>query len=328
MQPAATQNEAEIHAAPVLSVVIPLYNEAAHIESTLPVIVGELDELLVSYEVVLIDDGSSDATWAKICLLGERYPIVRGVRLSRNFGKEGAISAGLRHAQGAAVAVMDCDLQHPPALLKQMLEIWREGNTDVIEAVKVRRRDESLLRKLGGRAFNAIYTQLTGYNLDEATDYKLLDRRVVDEFLKLGETRIFYRGMIAWLGFRHTSIGFEVPAGVGRRSVWSLKSLAMYALTSLTAFTAAPLHVVTLLGVITLVFSFLLGAWTIYLYLSNNALAGFSTVIVVQLFGNSIIMLSLGVIGEYLGSIYQETKRRPRFIVSETVGKQNQSVHN
>lgn len=305
----------------LLSLVVPLYNEAAHLETTLPVILGHLDALGCGYEVVLVDDGSPDGTWQTICLLGERHAVVRGVRLSRNFGKEGAVSAGLRYARGQVVAVMDGDLQHPPELLAQMLEIWRGGGADVVEAVKVRRNDESLVRTLGGRIFNSLYTRMTGYNLSEATDYKLMDRRVVDEFLKLGETRIFYRGMIAWLGFRHATIGFEVPAGVGRGSVWSMAGLARYALTSLTSFTSAPLHIVTLLGLFTLATSFLLGAWTLMLYATDNALAGFSTIIVVQLFGNSIVMLSLGVIGEYLGSVYQESKRRPRFVVSETIGK-------
>ena len=256
----------------------------------------------------------------KKCLLGKTFSALRGVRLSRNFGKEGAISAGLRHARGAAVAVMDGDLQHPPELLSQMLEVWRRGDADVIEAVKVRRRDESLLRRLGAEIFNRMYTRLTGYNLSESTDYKLLDRRVVDEFLKLGETRVFYRGMITWLGFRHVSIDFEVPAGVGRKSVWSISGLAQYALTSLTSFTSAPLHVVTVLGGLSLIFRLLLAVWTLVRYFTNNAVAEFSTVIVVQLFGNSIIMLSLGAIGEYLGSIYQESKRRPRFVISETFG--------
>lgn len=300
-----------------LSLVVPLYNEAAHLETTIPVILGHLDSLGCAYEVLLVDDGSSDSTWAKVCQLSAGNAAVQGVRLSRNFGKEGAVSAGLRHARGNVVAVMDGDLQHPPELLADMLEIWRTGEADVVEAVKRERHDESTLRGVGGRVFNTLYTRMTGYDLGEATDYKVMDRRVVDEFLKLGETRIFYRGMIAWLGFRHRAVPFEVQPSVRQGSVWSMAGLAKYALASLTSFTSAPLHLITIMGIFTLLSSVALGGWTLLLWVSNNALAGFSTVIVVQLFGNSIIMLSLGVIGEYLGSVYQETKRRPRYVISE-----------
>jgi glycosyltransferase involved in cell wall biosynthesis len=219
-----------------------------------------------------------------------------------------------------AVVVMDGDMQHPPELLEEMYRIWSEGTADVVEAVRTGRQGDSGLRALGSRVFNRTYTLLTGYDLSHATDFKLLDRRVVDEFLKLGETRAFYRGMIAWLGFRHQAIAFENAPAARSGSAWNLASLAQYATTALTSFTAAPLHLVTMLGVFTLVASILLGIQTLYMYFSGAAAVGFSTVIVVQLFGNSIVMLSLGVIGEYLGSVYQESKRRPRFIVSETAG--------
>lgn len=303
-----------------LSVVVPLFNEAEHLNSTLPIIMQQLETLPCQYELLLVDDGSIDGTWGKITQLSSQHEQVLGIRLSRNFGKEGAVSAGLRHAHGHAVVVMDGDLQHPPSLLPEMYRIWKEGNADVVEAVKITRGDASLFRKIGGRLFNASYSRLTGYDLSDATDFKLMDRRVVDEFLRLGETRIFYRGMIAWLGFRHKSVGFEVPPSARLESAWSTRGLSKYALTALTSFTSAPLHIVTLAGFFTLAFSVLLAAQTLFFWASGNALAGFSTVIVVQLFGNSIVMLSLGVIGEYLGSIYQESKRRPRYVISDTAG--------
>lgn len=304
----------------LLSIVIPLYNEAAHFETTLPVLLQHCEALPVPFELVLVDDGSSDATWEHIQRHCTMHPNSAGYRLSRNFGKEGAISAGLRRARGDAVVVMDGDLQHPPELLAQMYALWREGRADVVEAVRTGSQGQSALRAWGSRCFNKTYTLLTGYDLSDATDFKLLDRRVVDEFLRLGETRTFYRGMVAWLGFRHVGVPFAAPRGAREGSVWSLRGLAQYATTALTSFTSAPLHLVTLLGFFTLFLSILLGIEVLYRWFDGTSAVGFPTVIVVQLFGNSIVMLSLGVIGEYIGSIYQESKRRPRYIICEEAG--------
>jgi len=302
---------------PVLSVVVPLYNEGGN----LPELVLQLDDALASldddWEMILVDDGSPDDTWEAIrkAAMGNRH--IKGIRLSRNFGKEQALCAGLERAAGKAVVVMDGDLQHPPALIPEMVGLWRESNADIVEAVKEDRGDESLKNRLGSRLFYLILNTLAGYNLKNGSDFKLLDRRVVEAWLSMGERNLFFRGMVAWLGFERREVPFRVPNRIAGSSGFSIFRLIKLAVTAVTSFSSASLHIVTLVGGVFLLFAVVLGVQTLVNKLSGGAVSGFTTVILLQLIVGSMLMISLGIIGEYIARIFEEVKRRPRYLVRD-----------
>lgn len=306
---------------PVYSVVIPIYREGSQLDAVLGIIKKELDSLQALYEIVLVDDGSPDNTWDIIRGLSKHYPMLRALRLSRNFGKEHALCAGLEIAKGKAVIVMDGDLQHPPTLIPKMAHIWMELNVEIVEAVKVSRGKESLFSKLGANLFYLLLNSLSGYNLKGASDYKLLDRKVVDAWIEMGERNLFFRGMIAWLGFQRVQISFEVPERFAGKSGWSIFKLVRLAITGVTAFSSLPLQFVTFSGAIFLVFAVILAIQTLFLKLTGKAVSGFATVIILLLVIGSLLMISLGIIGEYIARIYEEVKARPRYIVSDRIGR-------
>lgn len=272
------------------------------------------------FEIVVIDDGSTDGTWRVLESLSCEVAELRGVRLSRNFGKEAALSAGLDEALGDAVIVMDADLQHPPALLPQLIAAWREGEVDVVEAVKGARGDEPVATSFGARVFYALSSWLSGYDLRGSTDFKLLDRRVVDTWHRLGERSLFFRGMVPWMGFERVRIPFEVSGRSGGESSFSFLSLLGLAATAVTAFSSFPLRVVTLGGLAFLVGAALLGVQTLVNWATGEDVSGFATVILLQLIIGSAVMIALGVIGEYVARIYEEVKGRPRYIARDRCG--------
>jgi len=309
--------------APNLTVVIPVYKEAQHIKLVIEEIDKQLILLQTSYELIIVDDGSPDNTWSVINELASKYPMLKGLRLSRNFGKEYALCAGLEAAKGEAVIVMDGDLQHPPYLIPQMVSIWRESKTEIVEAIKVYRGKESIINQWAASTFYSILNRMSGYNLKNASDYKLLDRKVVNVWLKMGERNLFFRGMTAWLGFHHVQIPFEVGQRIGGKSKWSFFSLVKLAITGITAFSSFPLHFVTFSGYLFLTFSILLGLQALFLKFAGKAVDGFTTVILIILILGSLLMISLGIIGIYIARIYEEVKNRPRYIIAEILENSN-----
>src|SRR6266704_4464332 len=305
--------------APLISVVIPLYNEGSHVSALLSDLKTALEETGCRFDVILIDDGSRDDTWERIKAEARTLSSLRAVRLSRNFGKELALCAGLERARGDAVIVMDGDGQHPPSLLPLLIETWRTSGADVVEAVKRRRGHESLASKFGAMTFYVILNKLSGFELKGASDFKLIDRRVLDTWLAMRERNVFFRGMTAWMGFRTIQIPFEVAPRRAGKSGWSYLRRAKLALIGITTFSSFPLRLVTFAGMIFFLFAVGLGVQTLYLKLAGRAFTGFATVIILELIIGSLLMISLGIIGEYLARIYEEVKGRPRYIVSESI---------
>lgn len=308
------------NARPELSVVLPCLNEGSHLARSLETLAGVLGGLGLAYELVVVDDGSSDDTWAVLTRYAEAHPELRALRLSRRFGKELALAAGLEHARGAGVLVMDADLQHPPALIPAMLRAWREERFDVVEAVKVRRGEEPPVARLGARLFYPLFRRLSGFDLEGASDFKLIDRRVLDAWAAMGERNVFFRGMSAWLGFRRKQLEFEVAPRAGGSSSWSAWRLLRLALNGITAFSSAPIHLITAMGLLFLAFAVLLGLHTLYGKLTGSSATGFTTVIVLVLLVGSLILIALGVIGLYVARIYDEVKGRPRYVVQGQIG--------
>src|SRR6266704_2487584 len=305
--------------APLVSVVIPLYNEGSHVSALLSDLKTALEETGCQFDVILVDDGSRDDTWERIKAEARTLSNLRAVRLSRNFGKELALCAALERAQGNAVVVMDGDGQHPPSFLPLLADKWMTSGADIVEAVKRKRGRESLASKFGALTFYVILNKLSGFELKGASDFKLIDRRVLDTWLAMRERNVFFRGMTAWMGFRTIQIPFEVAARRGGKSGWSYFKRWKLALIGITTFSSLPLHLVTFAGVIFFIFAVGLGIQTLYLKLAGRAFTGFATVILLELIIGSLLMISLGIIGEYLARIYEEVKGRPRYIVSESI---------
>lgn len=304
----------------LVSVVLPCYREGEHLGEILSQVSEALDSLQVDYELILIDDGSPDDTWAKLQGLASEFPTMRAVRLSRNFGKELALCAGLEMAHGDSVIVMDADGQHPPSLLPVMIEKWHETGVDIVEATKVDRGQESLFSRSGAGLFYFLWNRLSGFEMRGASDFKLLSRKAVDAYLKMDERNVFFRGMTAWIGFSRIQVPFEVPERASGKSSWSVLRRVRLAMDGISGFSSLPLHLVTMAGLVFLFFSLAFGIYTLVLQITGRSVSGFATVILLLLIIGSFLMISLGIIGLYLARIYDEIKARPRYIVSESIG--------
>ncbi|MBQ7774911.1 MAG: glycosyltransferase family 2 protein [Lachnospiraceae bacterium] len=300
----------------LLSIVLPSYNEEQNISNTAKVLAQLLEQEKIEYELVFVSDGSTDATYEEILKAAEANPRVKGAKFSRNFGKEACIFAGLRLTTGDAVIVMDCDLQHPPQVIPKMWKLWQEGY-EVVEGVKTDRGKETLAHKLSAGLFYKIMSKLIKMDMNASSDYKLLDRKVVDVLLELPEKNTFFRALTFWAGFNTTTIEYEVQERVYGTSKWSVWSLMKYAITNATSFSTLPLQLVTIMGIVSILFSIVLAIQTMVRYFMGNSVEGFTTVILLILIIGGFIMLSLGIIGHYIARIYEEVKGRPKYIISE-----------
>lgn len=297
-----------------ISVVLPMYNEQAVAAHAVDVVRRQLEATGRPFEILCIDDGSTDDTATVLRGLARDVPQVRVVELSRNFGKEAALAAGLGRSRGLAVLLMDADLQHPPELIPRMIELWDQGY-HVVSGVKEKRAKESLTYRGMAKLFNALMGGAAGTSFHGASDFKLLDRQVVDALLACPERARFFRGLVAWVGFRTAEIPFTVAERVAGESKWSTWGLVRYSLRNLLAFSALPLKVIALLGFAVLLFSAALGAWSLYRYLRGDALTGFTTVILLQVIIGGLLLASVGIIALYLAEMYDEVKRRPIYLV-------------
>lgn len=305
-----------------LTVVIPVFNEERGIESLLSRLTPVLEATGANYEVIFVDDGSRDRTLDILRKAHESDPRLKAVVLSRNFGKEIAVTAGLRAATGDATILMDADLQHPPEVIPQLLEGWRRGN-DIVYGARLDRSTDGPLRRAFSVAFYNLFRFLSGTALHEGGgDFRLFSRRALDAFNRLGERARFNKGLFAWIGFKVEAVPFEVAeradGGVTR---WNFRRLLHFAFDALASFTTLPLRVWSVLGLAVSLMAFLY----ILVFLSKTVIlgidqAGFPTLIVSIMFFAGIQLISLGVIGEYLGRIYEEVKGRPLFLVAEEIG--------
>lgn len=300
----------------MLSVVIPAYNEGEMIHETVRVVSEILESNNIDHELVFVNDGSKDNTWEQIELASKNSSNVKGVCFSRNFGKEGAVFAGLEYAKGDCCVVMDCDLQHPPETIIEMYKLWEQGY-EVVEGVKAHRGKEGIIYKVFAKTFYSIISNATNIDMSRASDFKLLDRKAVDAFIALPERHVFFRALSSWVGFKTTCVEFKVQERQVGESKWSFRSLAKYAINNITSFSAFPMQIVTGCGIFFFVFAFLFGIHSLIKYFAGNSLEGFTTIILLMLIIGGILMFSLGVIGYYIAKIYEEVKLRPRYIVSK-----------
>lgn len=305
----------------MLSVILPSYNE----EKMIPIAAQTISDILtresIDFELLFIDDGSKDATWENITRAAQENKHVVGIHFSRNFGKEAAMFAGLEKAKGDCCAVLDCDLQHPPEKLVEMYRLWEEGY-EVVEGIKEDRGEESGFHKFAANSFYGLISKATGMDMSASSDFKLLDRKVVDTLNALPERNVFFRALSFWVGYRKATVYYSVRERTEGESKWSTKSLIKYAITNIGSFSSVPLHLITICGIIMLVVSVVFGVISLVQKITGQALGGFTTVILLLLFSSSLIMICLGIVGYYIARIYDEIKGRPRYIISKTVGEE------
>jgi len=305
----------------VLSVVIPAFNE----EKMIPRTASRLGEILagadIPYELLFVDDGSRDGTWAAIGAAHGADEHVRGLSFSRNFGKEAAMFAGLAYAGGDCVAVIDCDLQHPPEKLVEMYRLWEQG-FEVVNGVKEDRGKESAAHGFAAKCFYKLMSGAIKIDMSRSSDFKLMDRKVVDALLDLRERQTFFRGLVGWVGYKSVDVPFRVEERTEGKSHFSTLSLIRYAVSNITAYSSMPMQLVTTMGVIFLAIAVVLVIQTLVRWATGNAASGFTTVIILILFVGSILMISMGIIGYYIAQIFMECKDRPRYLVSRTCGEE------
>lgn len=300
-----------------ITLVIPVYNEADIIAHTVSCITALFEHAAISHMVLVVDDGSTDATWTEIERIVENNSSVHGLRLSRNFGKENAICAGLANAGGDCVIVMDGDMQHPPETALAMFRLWEQGGYDIVEGVKTHRPSETYARRSGAKIFYTLLKKLSGLGLENMSDFKLLSRRAVDVITEMPERYVFFRAMTGWTGLPTGRVYFETAPRVGGGTKFNMRSLFKLAVDSIVSFSSAPLQLVTLTGTGFIIFAGIMAIQTLYMKISGRSVEGFTTVILLLLIIGGVLMISLGIIGVYIAKIYNEIKQRPRYIISE-----------
>jgi dolichol-phosphate mannosyltransferase len=299
-----------------VAVIVPALNEAANIVANMARVRTCLQAVPgVTFTLIVVDDGSTDDTARLVREAGSDDPLLKVLRLNRHFGKESAIYAGLSAAhEFDACVVMDSDLQHPPELIAQMVEHWQAGAL-VVEAVKKSRGNETAVRRLLVQIYYGLFRYLTKLSIRGESDFKLLDKTVVSAYCQLPEHGRFFRGLVKWMGYDAVQIPFDVAESTRLRSAWGNTALFRYAVNSITSFTAYPLQIVTLLGGLTFLVSLIIGGMALFDKLSGAAVDGFTTVILLILIIGSVLMFSVGLIGIYVGRIYEEVKRRPGYLI-------------
>ena len=303
----------------MLSVILPAYNEKDMIPVAAETLAGILDKEGIAFELLFVNDGSTDGTWDAICRAREKDPRVCGICFSRNFGKEAAMFAGLEKARGDCCVVLDCDLQHPPEKIVEMYRLWEQGY-EVVEGIKEDRGQETGLHRFAANSFYGLISRATGMDMASSSDFKLLDRKVVDTLNAMPERNVFFRALSFWVGFRKAEVRYSVRERTAGESKWSTRALVKYALTNITSFSSAPLHLITVMGVIALIVAIVFSVVSLVQKLMGVALGGFTTVIILLLLFGSLIMISLGIIGYYIARIYEEVKGRPRYVIEEFLG--------
>jgi polyisoprenyl-phosphate glycosyltransferase len=308
-------------ALPELSVVIPVYNEGPNIDLLCGRLASVLDRVTDAWEVVFVDDGSRDDTIERIRARSLEDPRIGAVALSRNFGKEIALAAGLDHARGQAVVIMDADLQHPPEMIEAFVQRWREGYV-MVYGQRTDRSGETRIKRNSARLYYRLFKAFGEMPLPEgAGDFRLIDRKGVEVLRAFGERARFSKGLYAWIGFKSIGVPFHVEERRSGTSQWDLCRLFRFAFDGITSFSTIPLRIWTYLGIVISIFS--IGTaffFAIRTLLFGTDLPGFPSLIISVMFFSGIQLMSLGIIGEYVGRIFAEVKRRPLYVVAERLG--------
>jgi polyisoprenyl-phosphate glycosyltransferase len=305
----------------LVSIIIPVLNEADNLDALVGRLTPVLDRLGTRWEIIFVDDGSTDGTLASLKALNAREPRATGISFSRNFGKEIALAAGLQYARGDAAIMMDADLQHPPEMLEEFVATWRKGY-DIVYGNRIDRGTDGVFRRLYSRLFYRLFNYLSRSDIPPgAGDFRLLDRRAIDAMNRFKENSRFNKGLYSWIGFKSVGLPYHVAERVSGVSKWSIRKLASFAIDGLTSFSTLPLRVWSLLGLListmAIVYATIIMVRT---FIFGADVPGFPSIIVSVMLLAGVQLISLGVLGEYLGRVYEEVKSRPLYLVADEIG--------
>lgn len=310
----------------MLSVVIPAHNEGKIINTTMQTVDEVLTQAGIDYEMIFIDDNSTDRTWEIVVEKSKEDKRIRGGSLSRHFGKEAAIRAGLAMSRGDCTLIMDCDMQMPPQCIPEMYRLWEQGY-EIIAGTKNSRGKERASYGLLSRIFYRIMSKALHIDMMKASDFRLLDKKAVLVLRNIHEQNVFFRAISSWVGFKTIEVGFDVAERAEGKSKWTKWMLIKYAINNITSYTMTPLYIILFLGMIMFIVALVFGVEALISYFTHQALSGFTTVILLQLFIGSITMLSLGLIGYYLARVFDEVRGRPTFILRETTDEKEEIIY-
>ena len=301
----------------LLSIVIPAHNEEANIATLHAALCAVTSNLSMDVEIIFVDDGSKDDTRKRVVALKAQDKRVRLLALTRNFGHQAALLAGMEQATGDAIVSMDCDMQHPPTLIPEMIKAWRAGAA-VVETIRDDTVDAAWGKRTGSRLFYRFINILSDTPITPgAADFRLLDRKPLDDLLRLRDQRLFLRGMVAWLGYPHASLHYVAGPRAAGRSSYSLRRMISLAVDAITAFSAKPLRVAFYVGLIAALLALCYLVLIAYRFARGEVVEGWTSLMLVVLFLGAVQMITLGVLGEYIGRIYDQTRGRPRYLMLE-----------
>jgi dolichol-phosphate mannosyltransferase len=305
----------------LLSIVIPAFNEEGNIRKLYDEIQTILPSLNLPVEIIFADDGSQDGTWSEITSLNRQDNRVKAIRLSRNFGHQYALLAGLSSAAGDAVVTMDADLQHPPQLIPKLVEEWGQGN-QIVHTVRLDPKTHSFFKRLTSKLFYKCFSMLSGVTIQSGmADFRLLDRQVVDSVLEFREGGLFLRGIVQWVGYTSSEVTFEPQNRFSGATKYTLKKMVAFAWNSITSFSIVPVRIGIFIGLLTSAIAFGELIFAVYSKLfTDTVVPGWASAVSIISFLFGILFIMLGLIGEYIGRILVEVKHRPRFLISEILG--------
>jgi glycosyltransferase involved in cell wall biosynthesis len=305
---------------PHISVVVPVFNESGNIDALINRINSSLQSELNTFEVILVDDGSSDNTANEIKGATEKHNHIKALLLSRNFGHQVALTAGIQHAAGDVVITLDGDLQHPPELIPTLIEKAKEG-FDIVNTIRLETEGEGTTKKITSKGFYRIINRLSDVKIVEgAADFRLMTRKAVDAFLQLNEKDRFTRGLVSWMGFNQAFVPYEAAKRSVGKSKYTMSKMMRFALDGVTSFSSKPLRISFYLGLITSLFALIYAAYAITNHFLGDTMPGWTSILVVVLFLGGVQLISIGIIGEYLARVYNESKARPLYFVKEKIG--------
>lgn len=302
-----------------LAIIIPAHNEAQTLPQSMPVLIEVIEKLSIETKICIVDDGSNDGTWESIVSLSKQYEQIQGLQLSKNFGKDNAILAGLEAFDGDYFMVADADNEHPYELIPKFVETIRTNQADVVHGVKLNSGKKSIFYRLNRKLFNLFFSKLTSIDLIESSDYKLMNKRFAQALTQFGDYDYFFRAIANNIGFKSSYLEFKQSYYREDTSKWTTRALYRYGLNGILSFSHAPIYFILILGIATLILSLLLLIKITLAYFQGNTPEGYATLITLNVLSMSVITICLGIIGLYVAKIHKGINRRPRYIIRERV---------